>query len=67
MGKPVTLRKVGNSATVTIPRELIHKLGWRITDVLHSSIRGDALLLQRMRPPEPLLSVPDEKFTGGSR
>lgn len=60
MAKPCTLRALGNAKIVTVPRDLLHKLGWLRGDVLQLSIRGDALLIQRMRPPEPLRSIPDE-------
>jgi antitoxin component of MazEF toxin-antitoxin module len=61
MAKPVTLRKIGNATVVGIPRHMIDKLLWRRGDVLQVSIRGNALLVQRMQPPEPLVSVPDER------
>jgi bifunctional DNA-binding transcriptional regulator/antitoxin component of YhaV-PrlF toxin-antitoxin module len=60
MSKPARLTANGNSQIVVIPRDIRSKLGWMRGDVLQLSIRGDALLVQRMRPPEPLRSVPDE-------
>jgi antitoxin component of MazEF toxin-antitoxin module len=67
MPKPVTVTRNGNASVVTIPKDILTKLGWRRRDVLLLSIRGDALLVQRMNPPDPLVSVPDEKPAGVGR
>jgi antitoxin component of MazEF toxin-antitoxin module len=64
MSKPITIRKSGKGQIITIPAVMLRKLNWRQGDILLSSVRGDALLIQRMRPPEPLMSIPDEKSTG---
>lgn len=70
MSETTKLRKVGNSAGISLPKEVVEALQLHLGEELQLTVRGDCLIIRKVKTLQDLLATvpehsPSEEWNSG--